>query len=205
MTSLFFPRARVVNVDPDPPARERQRQAATRTQLVPGVATRLPFASSVFDCVTLFDVLEHVPDDQMAAAEAMRVLRPGGSVLVSCPSREWRYPYYRSGFPNICSSEVGIMAEWGHVRRGYSREDIPRLFSGCESVAASSYINPLTVIAHDIAFSKLDERLKIALILLQYPVTLFGYVVGWPGPRMGLAFTLRKAGQRSPHKVEVAA
>ena len=46
------------------------------------------------------------------------MLRPGGSVIVSSPNERWRFPYHRA-FRRICPTDREVMAEWGHVRRGY--------------------------------------------------------------------------------------
>lgn len=46
--------------------------------LARGDAARLPFASSRFDLVTSFDMLQCVPDDGEAVREIARVLKPGG-------------------------------------------------------------------------------------------------------------------------------
>lgn len=48
-------------------------------------ATHLPVASSSLDMALAFDVLEHIEDDQAATAEIIRVLRPGGALLVAVP------------------------------------------------------------------------------------------------------------------------
>jgi len=57
----------------------------SRTQ-VQGDGTRLPFADASFDKVIASEVLEHVPDDDAAYAELMRVVRPGGTVAVTVPA-----------------------------------------------------------------------------------------------------------------------
>jgi ubiquinone/menaquinone biosynthesis C-methylase UbiE len=196
LTSLFFPDARVVNVDSDPHVAEHWPWLKTSTILVPGDATRLPFESGAFDCVTAFDVLEHVNDDNKVAGEILRVLKPGGYILASTPTAKWRYPFYKGLFSRICYREEEVMAQWGHVRRGYSFEQLVQMFDGCKVTGRASYINPLTVIAHDIAFSKLVKPVKWGLIVLQYPVTLIGYVFGCPGTKMGMVVALKKEGSR---------
>jgi SAM-dependent methyltransferase len=50
-----------------------------------GDATSLPVQSSTMDLVVAFDVLEHIEDDHRAAQEMLRVLRPGGLLLVAVP------------------------------------------------------------------------------------------------------------------------
>jgi len=51
--------------------------------------TQLPFRASTFDVVLLLDVLEHVPDEAALLAEIRRVLRPGGTALISVPAYQW--------------------------------------------------------------------------------------------------------------------
>lgn len=50
-----------------------------------GDATALPIRSLSLDLVVAFDVLEHIADDDAAATEIFRVLRPGGMLLVAVP------------------------------------------------------------------------------------------------------------------------
>lgn len=51
-----------------------------------GSILELPYASSQFDCVCAFDVIEHVEDDGLAVKELLRVCKNGGSVLISVPA-----------------------------------------------------------------------------------------------------------------------
>ncbi len=48
-------------------------------------ARDLPFATGDFDLVVALDVLEHIEEDDLAAAEIRRVLRPGGTAFVAVP------------------------------------------------------------------------------------------------------------------------
>jgi SAM-dependent methyltransferase len=48
-------------------------------------ARDLPLASNTCDLVTAFDILEHIDEDYLAAAEIGRVLKPGGTALIAVP------------------------------------------------------------------------------------------------------------------------
>jgi SAM-dependent methyltransferase len=54
---------------------------------VQGDALALPFPDDSFDRVVASEVLEHIWADERAMAELVRVLRPGGSIAVTVPSR----------------------------------------------------------------------------------------------------------------------
>ncbi len=56
-----------------------------------GSGTDLPFPDNSFDIVALFDVIEHIEDDQRVLSEANRVLKPGGKVFVSVPAYQALY------------------------------------------------------------------------------------------------------------------
>lgn len=174
LTGLLYPRAQVVNLELDTRYAAAPCNRTPGTRFVGGDATRLPFGDDSFDAVTLFDLLEHVPDDRAVAAEALRVLRPGGHVLVSTPCAGWRHPYHGWMRP-ICRPEAELMAEWGHVRRGYALAALERLF-GARPDKAAGFITALSVVGHDVAFSWLPRRLKVALCTLVAPLSWAGYL-----------------------------
>ena len=52
-----------------------------------GDALALPFPDATFDCIITSEVLEHVWADTTAIRELVRVLRPGGRMAVTVPTR----------------------------------------------------------------------------------------------------------------------
>ncbi|QJE73260.1 class I SAM-dependent methyltransferase [Aerophototrophica crusticola] len=179
LTGLLYPRAQVVNLELDTKYAKAPCNQGPRVRFVGGDATNLPFETGSFDAVTLFDLLEHVPDDAAVAKEALRVVRPGGHVLVSTPCADWRHPYHGWMRP-ICRPEAELMAEWGHVRRGYAMAELERLF-GARPDNAVGFITALSVIGHDVAFSWLPQKAKVALCTLLAPLSWAGYIAT-PGP-----------------------
>jgi SAM-dependent methyltransferase len=175
LTRLLYPSARITNIDPDPLVADAPCNRQEGVRLVCGDATRLDFAAQSFDAITMFDVLEHIPDHQRAAAEALRVLKPGGYLLISAPNEHWRFPYYRFMKP-FCRSEAEMFAEWGHVRRGYSRDELGALLDvPCERSA--TFISPVTVLCHDVAFSRAPARVRRAICRGLSPITWLGYAL----------------------------
>lgn len=56
-----------------------------------GSVLNLPFGDEVFDVVTAFDVVEHCESERRAVDELVRVLAPGGRLLVSVPAYQWAW------------------------------------------------------------------------------------------------------------------
>lgn len=71
--------------------------------------TKLPFAEAVFDVVVCSEVLEHVDENRTAVSELVRVLKPGGDLVVTVP---------RYGPERICWAISSAYHEepGGHIR-----------------------------------------------------------------------------------------
>ena len=59
--------------------------AGASAKVVVGDALKLPYADQTFDCVIASEILEHIPHDDAAIAELIRVLKVGGTLAVSVP------------------------------------------------------------------------------------------------------------------------
>ncbi len=68
-------------------SRTRDSHSRGRVELSQGDVYQLPFQDSVFDCVTLADVIEHLDRPDQALLEIARTMRPGGQCLVTTPRR----------------------------------------------------------------------------------------------------------------------
>jgi SAM-dependent methyltransferase len=62
-------------------------------RLVRGDANHHPF-TSLFDLVGVFDVLEHVPEDERLLEQIHGILRPGGALLITVPARMSLWSYF---------------------------------------------------------------------------------------------------------------
>jgi SAM-dependent methyltransferase len=78
-------------------------------------ARNLPLESKKYDLVVAFDVLEHIEEDHLAAAEIARVLRPGATALIAVPCDMALWSVH---------DEAG-----GHYRR-YTRRTLSELVTG---------------------------------------------------------------------------
>ncbi|MGO9557809.1 MAG: methyltransferase domain-containing protein [Acidimicrobiales bacterium] len=89
---------------------------------VRGTALDLPFGDRSFDRIIAAEVLEHIPDDEVAMSELARVLRRGGRMAITVPR-------YGPEFVNWMLSSDYHETPGGHVRiyrRGQLAERLGR-------------------------------------------------------------------------------
>ena len=119
---------------------ERTQDAYARVPAtVCGVGENLPFPADNFDLLLSHEVLEYLQDDGAAIREMVRVLRPGGRLVLFCPNRGypfethgiyWRGKYHFGNIPLV----NWLPRRWRdrlapHVRV-YSRGDLEKLLAG---------------------------------------------------------------------------
>jgi 2-polyprenyl-3-methyl-5-hydroxy-6-metoxy-1,4-benzoquinol methylase len=66
-------------------AKVGEAPAGAKAEAVHGDALDLPYGAGEFDVVIASEILEHVPPDDAAITELVRVLRPGGVLVVTVP------------------------------------------------------------------------------------------------------------------------
>lgn len=82
-----------LGLEPDPASYEtaRDRLAALGRGEVRQGSIDLVEAGRVFDLLVSFEVIEHIENDRAAIASWFRLLRPGGTLVVSTPGYQARY------------------------------------------------------------------------------------------------------------------
>jgi SAM-dependent methyltransferase len=180
---------------------ERAGEAGKNSALIMNTAGEfLPLPSSTlrhslrsqggaFDLILSHEVIEHVQDDRAAICEMVRVLNPGGRIVLFCPNRGypfethgiyWKGKYYFGNklfvnyLPRVWRDKLAP-----HVRI-YSTKDLEKLFEGL----------PVKFIERTIVFGAYDNIIirfgvfgKVLRSVLQFlektPLKIFGLSHFW--------------------------
>ena len=177
----------VVGLEYDP---ERAHQAYDRIpRVVVATGEELPFLWLTFDVILSHEVLEHVRDDQRAIEEMVRVLKPGGIILLFVPNRGypfethgmyWHDHYYFGNIPLINYLPTRWRNHLAPHVRVYTSSDIMRLVGAL----------PVKIIQKQIIFGAYDNIItrfpalgRILRSLLQWmehtPLKVFGLSHFW--------------------------
>lgn len=80
--------AKVTSMDLGPELLKQVAKKCQTTRVV-GSIMEMPFKANTFDYVVSSEVIEHVPDPFLALTECYRVLKPGGTFVLTTPNKFW--------------------------------------------------------------------------------------------------------------------
>ncbi|MDM8518730.1 class I SAM-dependent methyltransferase [Anaerolineales bacterium HSG6] len=149
-----------------------------------GAGEYLPYPDDYFDLILSHEVIEHVQDDAQSVAEMVRVLQPGGRIVIFCPNRlypfethghYWRGEYHFGNTPLINYLPDSLRNKLAPHVRAYTRQGLQQLIAGL----------PVRIINHTQIYPgydnivarrpKLGKALQtITYLFEQSPMRMFG-------------------------------
>jgi SAM-dependent methyltransferase len=169
---------------------ERAAKARKQTPLILSAAGEcLPFKANCFHLILSHEVLEHVRDDLLAAQEIVRVLKPGGRLVLFAPNRGypfethgifWKGKYHFGNVPLVNYLPLALRDKLAPHVRIYNRKKLNRLFKDTN----------VTIISKTIIFGGYDNIIgrwprfgKVLRAMLQWfektPLRIFGLSHIW--------------------------
>jgi SAM-dependent methyltransferase len=158
-------------------------------KIINAAGESIPLPSSTFDLILSHEVIEHVQDDRAAIREMLRVLKPGGRVVIFCPNRGypfethgifWKGKYYFGNKLFVNYLPRALRNKLAPHVRVYSTSDMQKLFGELpvklieRTVIFGAYDN---IIAR---FGKLGKLLRTILQFLEAtPLKGFGLSHFW--------------------------
>ena len=144
----------VYGVDVEPERVAEASRDLPNIQVAAGEA--LPFEDDFFDLVFSNEVIEHVEDDRRTISEAVRVTRPGGTIVIFAPNRLYPFETHGAYFRGRYHFGNIPLVNWfpdpirnrlaPHVR-AYTRRGIRSLFRGL----------PVRVVHHRVIYPGFDN------------------------------------------------
>ena len=153
----------------------------SNAQILCAAGEWLPFPRQTFDLILSHEVLEHVVDDHRAVGEMVRVLKPGGRMVIFVPNRGypfethgifWRGEYRFGNIPLINYLPRRLRDQLAPHVRIYGKNDLAQLFKDL----------PVRIITRTIIFGAYDN-----------------IIARWPTPGKALRAILHVM-ERSPLK-----
>lgn len=174
----------IVGIDVEPDYLMQAAHNVPQAPIQQAVCEALPYPDASFDLILNHEVLEHVADDRAAAAEMVRVLKPGGRAVIFAPNRlypfethghYWRGIYHFGNTPLINYLPDTLRNRLAPHVRAYTAEGLRDLFIG----------QPVRVVVHTQIFPGYDNIvarwpqvgrwLRRATYALEHsPLTAFG-------------------------------
>lgn len=140
-----------------------------------------------YDIITIFDVIEHVPDPQKFIDRAAELLRPGGHIILTTPADDGSFYMWR----RLADSAFGIdKAAHGHVVEGFSEQHL-------RALGTTSHLETIHCTPFSFFFTEMVELMYNAAYIVKNRVkqSTQGY---------NLALSPASSGDLTRHKTQLA-
>lgn len=114
-----------------------------------------------FDQIMCCETIEHISDDRKLMRDLSNLLKPGGTLLITTPFKHRK---------RIFAEEIPNTNDEGHVRWGYTHEELRRFFKE----------NGLDVVAEEFICGFLTQQLTQFMRILNVVNTHFAWIVTFP-------------------------
>ena len=109
-----------------------------------------------FDQIICLETIEHIRDDKKLLRDLSDLLKPGGRLLLTTPFE---------GCPPLRGDQLSQQEDGGHVRWGYTHQDIRELFDDCG----------LDTVVEEYASGVLSQQ----IVNLQRAISTISPLLGW--------------------------
>jgi SAM-dependent methyltransferase len=157
--------------------------------IINAAGENLPFPGDHFDLVLSHEVIEHVQDDRVAVAEMVRVLKPGGCMIIFSPNRGypfethgvyWRGEYKFGNIPFVNWLPRALRDRLAPHVRVYTRKDMALLFANLPVLMIKRVV---IFGAYDNIIARLGGFGRVLRAVLQFleqtPLQIFGLSHFW--------------------------
>jgi O-antigen/teichoic acid export membrane protein/SAM-dependent methyltransferase len=152
-------------------------------------AEKMPLPSGSADVVLLLDVLEHVEDGQTCVAEVMRVLKPGGTLILSVPHKGLFSSLDPQNLKRTLTGDSAVK-----VQRHYSVSELQHLLGDRMQILrihfAGLFLYPLTFALN----SFLQKHFALDVSRMLKAIGDCDYDVSWGRLSYSLILTAEKTG-----------
>ena len=134
---------------------ELRKAGVLNISLMGASAQKLPFRDQSFQYITCFEMLEHVPDQVGVLAEIQRVLKAGGTLILSVPHRWWIFETHGAALPLLPWNRVPLFSwlpkkwhdRWARARN-YTQHELVGILrrAGFSQVQTSLLTAPMDVV-----------------------------------------------------------
>jgi SAM-dependent methyltransferase len=155
-------------------------------RIVNAASEELPFPTASFDAILSHEVLEHVRDDRRSVEEMLRVLKPGGVIVLFVPNLGypyethgiyWRGRYHFGNIPLVHYLPTAWRRKLTPHVRAYTTSGIGRLFIGL----------PVQVVERRIIFGAYDNIIYCSPSLGRILRTILQWLEDTPLNVLGLS------------------